>query len=264
MPGLPLKLNRDSTTTTPVTAMPGSTSLQDIRSQKYWTKEQRLISLPESFISIRGPLTSDDRVFEHPEVTVKASQLDDELQRRLQQQQSRTGSVPNLIEHPDIRQPLQIQPVPTSTSKIIRKMSADANNNRRSTSPPSSNIFSTHQSEFNKKEDEQPSVSLDQNWFKRQQQQQEQQFTTNRNRADPLVTDITDILENSEHKKNDINPSITNGDDKRQHPVQIIREYSDTSTVSDDEPNRNKSKTTTTAIRKTPTNGKSPSDDDFW
>jgi len=259
-----LKLSRDSTTTT-VTAMPGSTSLQDIRSQKYWTKEQRLISLPESFISIRGPLTSDDRVFEHPEVTVKASQLDDELQRRLQQQQSRTGSVPNLIEHPDIRQPLQIQPVPTSTSKIIRKMSADANNNRRSTSPPSSNTSSTHekhQSDFKKKEDEQPRVSLDQNWFK--QQQQQQQFITNRNRADSPGTNITDILQSSGHKKNDINPSITNGDDKRQHPVQIIREYSDTSTVSDDEPNRNKSKTTTTAIRKTTTNGKSASDDDFW
>ncbi|CAF0920336.1 unnamed protein product [Didymodactylos carnosus] len=259
MPSLPLKLNRNSTTT-PITKMPGSTSLQDIRTQKYWAKEERLIRLPESYLPIRDPLSPDNLVFEHPELTVKVSALDDELQRRMQQQQSRTGSVPNLIEHPDIRQPLQLQPVLPSTSKITRQMSADVNV-QRSPSPASSitsPIHERHYSAPSKKQDDQLSLSLDQHWF------QQQQLIPNNNRAISLRSNITDILEKPEHDKNDINPSTTNRDDQHQRHVEIIREYSDTSTVSDDQTNRNKPKATATTVQKSATNGKSPSDDDFW
>jgi len=72
---------------------------------------------------------SDERIFEHPEVTIKPSALDDELQRRfltiktsnptenLLDHEGRQ-SVPNMLEHPDMRSPIvmQSQQIPSSIS----------------------------------------------------------------------------------------------------------------------------------------------------
>lgn len=56
---------------------------------------------------------SDDRIFEHPEVTIKPTTIDDRIQRRIMTstQPFNThlnggGSVPNILEHPDMRTPI--------------------------------------------------------------------------------------------------------------------------------------------------------------
>ncbi len=59
---------------------------------------------------------SDDRIFEHPEVTIKPSKLDDKVQRRsmmskkpFNPNENSGGSVPNILEHPDMRTPIVMQ-----------------------------------------------------------------------------------------------------------------------------------------------------------
>lgn len=71
---------------------------------------------------------SDERIFEHPEVTIKPSALDDELQRRLLNmrtsnttdnlldQDDARQSAPNILEHPDMRTPVVMQSQQTSSS----------------------------------------------------------------------------------------------------------------------------------------------------
>jgi hypothetical protein len=70
---------------------------------------------------------SDERIFEHPEVTIKPSALDDELQRRLLSIKTSNPtenlldhegrkSVPNILEHPDMRSPIVMQPQQISSS----------------------------------------------------------------------------------------------------------------------------------------------------
>jgi len=70
---------------------------------------------------------SDKRIFEHPEVTIIPSALDDELQRRLltiktsnasEHIPERDGgqSSPNILEHPDMRSPIVMQPHQLSSS----------------------------------------------------------------------------------------------------------------------------------------------------
>jgi hypothetical protein len=69
---------------------------------------------------------SDERIFEHPEVTIIPSALDDELQRRsLTIKTSNTTdnlerdggqSTPNILEHPDMRSPVIMQPQQISSS----------------------------------------------------------------------------------------------------------------------------------------------------
>jgi hypothetical protein len=70
---------------------------------------------------------SDERIFEHPEVTIKPSALDDELQRRLlTMKTSNTNdnlvdrdvgqSAPNILEHPDMRSPVFMQTQQISSS----------------------------------------------------------------------------------------------------------------------------------------------------
>ncbi len=71
---------------------------------------------------------SDDRIFEHPEVTIKPSALDDEIQRRLLTMKiSNTldnldrdagQSAPNILEHPDMRLPVIMQPQQMSSSNL--------------------------------------------------------------------------------------------------------------------------------------------------
>lgn len=76
---------------------------------------------------------SDERIFEHPEVTIKPSALDDELQRRLVNlrtsnptenvlEQDARQSAPNILEHPDMRTPVVMQsqqPSSSSSSSAI-------------------------------------------------------------------------------------------------------------------------------------------------
>ncbi len=66
---------------------------------------------------------SDDRIFEHPEVTIKPTTLDDRVTRRLiasnKPNEHSGGSVPNILEHPDMRTPIVMeaqQSSPTSSS----------------------------------------------------------------------------------------------------------------------------------------------------
>lgn len=70
---------------------------------------------------------SDERIFEHPEVTIKPSALDDEIQRRLLSIKSSNTSenllerdagqsAPNILEHPDMRSPVVMQSPPISSS----------------------------------------------------------------------------------------------------------------------------------------------------
>ena len=77
---------------------------------------------------------SDERIFEHPEVTIKPSALDDEIQKRLltmkpsnttENLAEREGgrSAPNILEHPDMRAPvvmLSQQLSSSSTSSLIQ------------------------------------------------------------------------------------------------------------------------------------------------
>jgi hypothetical protein len=78
---------------------------------------------------------SDDRIFEHPEVTIKPSALDDEIQRRLLTIKTsnthehfieRDGghSLPNTLEHPDMRSPVVMQP-----QQLCSSLSASLINN---------------------------------------------------------------------------------------------------------------------------------------
>ena len=66
---------------------------------------------------------SDDRIFEHPEVTIKPSKLDDKVQRRsimstkpFNPNENSSGSVPNILEHPDMRTPIVMQNQQLSSS----------------------------------------------------------------------------------------------------------------------------------------------------
>jgi hypothetical protein len=69
---------------------------------------------------------SDERIFQHPEVTIIPSVLGDEMQRRLlTMKTSNTSdsllehggkSAPNILEHPDMRSPVVMQPQQISIS----------------------------------------------------------------------------------------------------------------------------------------------------
>ena len=79
---------------------------------------------------------SDDRIFEHPEVTIKPSALDDEIQRRLLTlktsnttesllDQQGDITVPNILEHPDMRAPVVMLTPNTSSSSSALLLAND-------------------------------------------------------------------------------------------------------------------------------------------
>ncbi len=77
---------------------------------------------------------SDDLIFEHPEVTIKPPTLDDKVQRRLMTttkpfntNEHGGGSVPNILEHPDIRTPIvmETQQLSLSSSSASSSSSSD-------------------------------------------------------------------------------------------------------------------------------------------
>ena len=66
---------------------------------------------------------SDDRIFEHPEVTIKPLSGDDKSPRRsmisarmFDTNENNGGSVPNMLEHPDMKTPLVMQTQQVSSS----------------------------------------------------------------------------------------------------------------------------------------------------
>jgi len=74
---------------------------------------------------------SDDRIFEHPEITIKPSKLDDKVQRRLMAlntNEKNGGSVPNILEHPDIRTPIVME---TQQLSLSSSSSSSASNEKR-------------------------------------------------------------------------------------------------------------------------------------
>lgn len=92
---------------------------------------------------------SDDHIFEHPEVTIKPNAIDDRIQRRLltSTQPFNThvnggGSVPNILEHPDMRTPIvmttqQLSPSSSSSTssgsdrrKLVRQQSGRTESHR--------------------------------------------------------------------------------------------------------------------------------------
>ena len=66
---------------------------------------------------------SDDRIFEHPEVTIKPLSGDEKSSRRstisarmFDTNENNGGSVPNMLEHPDMKAPLVMQTQQVSSS----------------------------------------------------------------------------------------------------------------------------------------------------
>jgi hypothetical protein len=81
---------------------------------------------------------SDDRIFEHPEVTIKPSTLDQEIQKRLSTlrtssttenllEHDRETSVPSILEHPDMRSPVIMLTQHNSLSSSSILISRDSN-----------------------------------------------------------------------------------------------------------------------------------------
>ncbi|CAF1004214.1 unnamed protein product [Rotaria sordida] len=172
-----VKLSEQTQETTTTNTMSTSTSLQDISShhtrQFTWNdnnsnnndKDQQLANFYERLLSSNSSRQlnssqSDEHIFEHPEVTIKSSALDDEIQRRLSTIKTSNAnenslehdggkSVPNILEHPDMRSPVVMQPPQMSSSfsssslliqnnskKINRTQSADVSTNVTRTPSP--------------------------------------------------------------------------------------------------------------------------------
>jgi len=214
-------------------SMPTSTSLQDINSHTHkfnWNKDQRLISLPESLLSAQNGTNakhktisqSDDRIFEHPEIIIKPTTHDDKAQRRLLATKSLHtndiggGSVPNILEHPDMRTPivLQNQQIPSSSSsssdrkRLIRQQSADVYATLARTTSP---------------------INRDNN---------QARLTTNQIRSASPGSLIGDIIESPEQEKSEDTRSPSSSSPPppppaSKGPTKIIREYSETSSASD-------------------------------
>ena len=81
---------------------------------------------------------SDEFIFEHPEVTIRPSELDDEIQRRLLTTKSSSTnenfdesdegqSAPNVLEHPDMRSPVVMQSQQMSSSASTSSFLIDNN-----------------------------------------------------------------------------------------------------------------------------------------
>ncbi|CAF4098811.1 unnamed protein product, partial [Rotaria sordida] len=230
MPTVKLSGQTQGTTTN---TMPASSSLQDISSHTHkfnWNKDQPLINLNESLLTSKNRTNdrqksfsqSNDHIFEHPEVIIKPTTLDDKIPRRLTTTTTRpfntnengTGSAPNILEHPDIKTPIVMEnyqkslfssPVSSISSinkKLTRQQSADAYTTRERTISPVN--YNTNQ------------INL----------------VTNPIRSGSPVSSIDDIVERPEQEKSEDTssstpPLVSKGSTK------IIREYDETSSTSD-------------------------------
>lgn len=255
MPSVKFNTQTQHTTTN---NMPSSTSLQDISShtQKFnWNKDQPLINLPESLLTTKNGANnrpknlsqSNDRIFEHPEVTIKPTRHDDRVHRRLLtttkafNNENSGGSVPNILEHPDIRTPIVMQTEQLSLSssstssstttsgekrRILRQQSADVYSTlARTTSSPATNQINLVKSSA---------------------------------RSNSPGSIIDDIVENPETEKSEESHSSTPPANlpTNKAPITIIREYSEASSTASDIDQTNKHSNQ---------NAKPQSEeDDFW
>ena len=82
---------------------------------------------------------SNDHIFEHPEITIKPSRTDDKASRRslvttkpVTHYESNGGSVPNILEHPDMKTPIvmETQQVSLSSSSSSTPSSSHYNNRK--------------------------------------------------------------------------------------------------------------------------------------
>jgi hypothetical protein len=245
------KLSGQIQGTTTANTMPASSSLQDISSHTHkfnWNKDQPSINLPESLLTSKNGTNnrhknishSDDRIFEHPEVTIKPSILDEKVHRRLMMttktsttNEKSGGSVPNILEHPDIRTPIVMETEQLSSSsssssesssssgdkkKLFRQQSADVYSTLARTTPP------TNQTNL----------------------------VTNLIRSNSPGSLIGGIVESPEQEKSEDSPS-SSPPPTNKGPVQIIREYSRASSTSDIDPTGKHSN-----------NKPQSEEDDFW
>ena len=80
---------------------------------------------------------SQDRIFEHPEVTIKPTTTDDRIHRRLLMttkafnNENNGGSVPNILEHPDIRTPIVMQTQQLSLSSSSPSSDSNSSSEKR-------------------------------------------------------------------------------------------------------------------------------------
>ncbi|CAF3582588.1 unnamed protein product, partial [Rotaria sp. Silwood1] len=229
MPTVKLSGQTQGTTTN---TMPTSSSLQDISShtQKFnWTKDQPSINLPESLLTSKNKTNdrqksisqSNDRIFEHPEITIKPSTHDDKAHRRLlttttkpsHTNENSLGSAPNILEHPDIKKPIVMDINQKSSSSSSSPIS---NNDRKLTRQQSADIYTTRTQTILP--------------FNRDTNQTN--FVTNPIRSSSPVSSIDDLVERHEQEKSETTSSSTPPPTSK-GPVKIIREYAETSSTSD-------------------------------
>ncbi|CAF0952575.1 unnamed protein product [Adineta ricciae] len=243
--------------------MPASTSLQDINShtQKYnWNKDQPMINLTESLLTSKSnpssrPKTfsqSNDHIFEHPEITIKPSRTDDRASRRslvttkpMTHYESNGGSVPNILEHPDMKTPIVMETQQVSLSSSSSSTpSSSHHNNRKIIRQQSADVYAT----------------LTRTVSPASRNQHQTNAAPNQRRTDSPGSAIDNIMESPEQEKSEDSssfslppPATTTGATKA--PVQIVREYSGVSSASDvDRTGKHSEKT----------NKPQSEEDDFW
>jgi len=249
MPSLQLSGQTQGTTSN---TMPTSTSLQDISSHTHkfnWNKDQPLINLPESLLTSKHGTNnqyknishSDDRIFEHPEVTIKPSALDDKIQRRLMMttklfntNENAGGSVPNILEHPDIRTPIVMENQQLSLSSSSPSSSSSSSDRRKLIRQQSADVYST--------------------LARTTSPTNPTHIATNLVRSNSPGSLIGDIIESPEQEKSENTRSLSSPPPANKGPTQIIREYSETSSPSDIDPTGKHSNN----------NKPQSEEDDFW
>ncbi|CAF4951776.1 unnamed protein product, partial [Rotaria magnacalcarata] len=231
-----VKLSGQTQNTTANT-VPASTPLQDISAHSHkfsWNKNQPLINISESLLTSKNatndrqkPMSqSNDRIFEHPEITIKPSTFDDKIHRRLitatktfSTSENGSGSAPNILEHPDMRTPIVMEKHQlslSSSSSSPSSISNNNNNNKRLARQQSADIYTTRARTISP-------VNRDTN---------QANSTKNLIRSNSPESSISEIIERAEQEKNDDTskstpPPLTRGSTK------IVREYAATSSTSD-------------------------------
>ncbi|CAM4891276.1 unnamed protein product [Rotaria socialis] len=219
-------------------AVPTSTSLQEISAHSHkfsWNKDQPLTNIPESLLTSKNATNdrqktisqSNDRTFEHPEITIKPSTFDEKIHRRFitatktfSTNENGSGSAPNILEHPDMRTPIVMEKHQLSLSSSSSSPSSisnnNNNNNKRLARQQSADIYTTRARTISP-------VNRDTN---------QANSTKNLIRSNSLESSISEIVERPEQEKNDDTssstpPPLTRGSTK------IVREYAATSSTSD-------------------------------
>ena len=103
-----------------------------IEREQSYSLAARSMAPPRPVRQLKGS-HSDDRIFEHPEVTIKSSALDEEIQKRLLTlkasnttddllEHNSANSESSILEHPDMRSPVVMltqQSSPSSSALLI-------------------------------------------------------------------------------------------------------------------------------------------------